>query len=746
MESDNIQVGVFADGPVEGLSFATPTRTGRTGRGGTFHYFPGESVEFRLGPMFLGRAQVGPAITSLDFEGAGGKRDGLFGRTSAYATNVARLLQSLGAGLDLADGIVITDEILASAAEIRPGTIVFDVAETEFEAQEAVRDFLGRIGRTLRDAGVARNHLHRSARGIKRLTDVRVPTRNGSFVLADVFLPTAPGRYPVIVRTSVYGRGYPHGGVLTAEDRHKSEQKQDEWQESGPPDVPHGFPSSLIHYTENYGSANAIDWVPRGYVLVRADSRGVGGSPGDISPFSTAEARDYYDTIEWAAAQPWSSGKVGTLGQSYLGTNQWNVGALAPPSLKAMIPWASDVDVYRELAYPGGIFNEEYRANWWEWVSSNTTHRPQADFLDHLKAHRFDGPAYRTGAGGPVSPDLPAITVPFLAAVSQTLNIHGRGGIEAFKQAKGPAHLLLLAENYIPFFHEHCLEDQYRFFDWYLKGEGSAPPAPPVRLLMRTGQGGYSWRDESDWPVPGTEYLSYYLDAGPAGARPAVPGPDRMYSLTDVPAATVERVDYSADVPDHSLESRVASGVRFLTRPLSADLHVGGHVKAELWVSSTTQDMDLFVSVRVVDEDGQEVRYAVEDEASEVAMTWGLLKVSHRRTDPTRSRDRPWHTHLESDLLPLTSRDDIVLVEVELLPATAVIRAGQRLLLDIAPIEGRGGQRNPDFSYAHREYDHSYHDGAQNSLHVGHGRPSRLVLPVIPPGQPALGHSAATSA
>ncbi|MEU3986729.1 CocE/NonD family hydrolase [Streptomyces sp. NPDC026672] len=733
MEIENIQVGVFADGPVEGLGFATPTQAGRTGRGGTFQYLPGEIVQFWLGSVFLGTAQAAPLITSLDFYGAESGRDGLFGRTSAYATNVARFLQSFGTGLDLTDGVLITDEIWNSTSRIRPGAIAFDVGEKEFDAQDAVRDLLSVTGHTLRPAGVARNHLHRSAAGIKRLTDVRVPTRDGSYVLADIFLPAAPGRYPVIVRTSVYGRGFPLGSLLTDEDRLESETKQDEWQESGPPDVPHGFPASLTHYTENYGSANAIDWVPRGYVLVRADSRGVGRSPGDIAPFSMNEARDYYDTIEWAAAQPWSNGNVGTLGQSYLGTNQWNVGMLAPPSLKAMIPWASDVDVYRELAYPGGIFNEEYRRNWWAWVSSNAPHRPEVDFLDHLAAHRFDGPAYGPGSEGPASPDLSSITVPFLAAVSQTLNIHGRGGIEAFKQAKGPAHLLFLAGNYIPFFHEYCLDEQYRFFDRYLKGEDTAPPTPPVRLLMRTGNGAYSWRDESDWPVPGTEYLSYYLDARPAGTSPAVAGSDRVYSLTDSPGTGSGRIDYSADVPDQSLESRLASGVRFVTEPLTSDIHVGGHFKADLWVSSTTHDMDLFVSVRVVDEVGQEVQYAVKDNASEMAMTWGLLKVSHRRTDPARSQDRPWHTHLESDLLPLRSEDDIVQVEVELLPATAVIRAGQRLVLDIAPVEGRGGQHNPDFSYARREYDHSYHDAAENSLHLGQVRASRLVLPVIPP-------------
>ena len=85
--------------------------------------------------------------------------------------------------------------------------------------------------------------------------------------------------------------------------------------------------------------------------------------PGQCEPWSLAEAVDFYDAIEWAAAQPWCNGKVGLLGISYYAINQWFVAQLQPPSLKAIIPWEGFADIYRDALYHGGIFNL-FMSNW----------------------------------------------------------------------------------------------------------------------------------------------------------------------------------------------------------------------------------------------------------------------------------------------------------------------------------------------------------------------------------------------
>src|SRR5208337_4318913 len=84
-------------------------------------------------------------------------------------------------------------------------------------------------------------------------------------------------------------------------------------------------------------------------------SRGMWYSEGDATFISPEEGEDLYDLIEWAGTQPWSNGKVGLSGVSYLAFAQWHVAALQPPHLAAINPWEGWSDTYREVAYQGGI-------------------------------------------------------------------------------------------------------------------------------------------------------------------------------------------------------------------------------------------------------------------------------------------------------------------------------------------------------------------------------------------------------
>src|SRR5262249_2805760 len=133
----------------------------------------------------------------------------------------------------------------------------------------------------------------------------------------------------------------------------------------------------------------------RGYAVVRVDTRGISGAPGPLSLFSEQEALDHYDAIEWSAAQEWCTGAVGLVAASYGATIQWTVARLRPPSLRAMIPWAGDVDSYRELAYPGGILHEGYREWWWSSIRPNVTPGEAApDFVQQLREHPLDDEAF----------------------------------------------------------------------------------------------------------------------------------------------------------------------------------------------------------------------------------------------------------------------------------------------------------------------------------------------------------------
>ena len=164
---------------------------------------------------------------------------------------------------------------------------------------------------------------------------------------------------------------------------------------------------------------------------------------------------------------------------------------------------------------------------------------------------------------------------------------------------------------------------------------------------------------------------------------------------------------------------------------MAQDTTIAGYMKMGLWVSSTSTDMDIYATVRVLDEKGQEVFYnSFNSQKSPVSV--GFLKASHRKQDPERATSyRPFMTHLASDYQPLVPGEKTQL-EVEIWPATAVLKAGYRLLLNIQPYDGcfaaAGG---PNGVYLH-EYDATYHAGASNSIYTGGSEPSYLQIAVVP--------------
>jgi putative CocE/NonD family hydrolase len=135
------------------------------------------------------------------------------------------------------------------------------------------------------------------------------------------------------------------------------------------PDVAEGSTNKY----QNWEVVDPEKWVPDGYACVRVDSRGAGRSPGYMEPFSPRETRDLYHCIEWAAAQPWSNGKVGMHGVSYLAWSQWKVAAANPPHLAAINPWEGVSDFYRELATHGGIPETLFGPMWMRSVCFSTT-------------------------------------------------------------------------------------------------------------------------------------------------------------------------------------------------------------------------------------------------------------------------------------------------------------------------------------------------------------------------------------
>ncbi|MDP9026704.1 MAG: hydrolase, partial [Actinomycetota bacterium] len=248
--------GVVA-GPNRGLRFQTPTLTGLTDDQGRFRYRTGESVTFLVGGLVLGGTKGAPRVNLAQLvDRSDGKVERLH---DPMVTNLARFVQTLDADGDYEDGIIIvpavhdvigqivlnfnqasTDatEVEEEAGDKGPGTaamVAFSTDQTiTFATDAAVTGLLEKLNATpgvftantprrLRDGAAARNELRRNIRGIRKLTDVRIPTRDGSYVCADVFLPDDEQQHPVVMNQGFYGKSFDHGIIAGPDDARKKE-------------------------------------------------------------------------------------------------------------------------------------------------------------------------------------------------------------------------------------------------------------------------------------------------------------------------------------------------------------------------------------------------------------------------------------------------------------------------------------------------------------------------------------------
>jgi len=334
----DVLTGVFA-GPIRGLRYETPTQTGLTDDGGQFHYRTGESVTFLVGGIVLGSIDGGPRVNLAQLVSrADGKVDRLH---DPMVTNLARFVQTLDQEGNHENGITIAplvheligpmvlnvNQAATDAADLEgrasgdqaPGTsamVAFSTDQTlTFASDHVVTGLLEKLNATagvftahaprrLRDGAAARNELRRNIRGIIKLTDVRIPLRDGTYVCADVFRPDDDEPHPIVINQGFYGKSFDHGIIGSDEEARHKEVLEDRYFT--------GNPDGLQY--ENHESVDSSVWVPKGYVCIRVDARGVGRSPGLQAPFSVQQAEDYFDAIEWAGTQPWSNGNVGLWG------------------------------------------------------------------------------------------------------------------------------------------------------------------------------------------------------------------------------------------------------------------------------------------------------------------------------------------------------------------------------------------------------------------------------------------------
>ncbi|MEE8303729.1 MAG: CocE/NonD family hydrolase, partial [Candidatus Tectomicrobia bacterium] len=154
--------------------------------------------------------------------------------------------------------------------------------------------------------------------------DVSVEMRDGTILRSDVYRPDSAERLPVLLQRTPYDKGMPRISALLL---------------------------------------NPMRAASAGYAVMVQDVRGRFASDGEFYTFRD-EPDDGYDTIAWAAEQPWSSGKVGMFGLSYVGATQWLAAITTPPALAAIVPTVTASDYHEGWAYQGGAFELGFNASW----------------------------------------------------------------------------------------------------------------------------------------------------------------------------------------------------------------------------------------------------------------------------------------------------------------------------------------------------------------------------------------------
>ncbi len=514
--------------------------------------------------------------------------------------------------------------------------------------------------------------------------DVHVPLRDGTHLVADVFRPDAGGKFPVIITMGPYSK-----------DIHFRDWSRD-FDYATLPER-----GSYMHWE----TVNPEWWVPQGYVVVRVDGRGTGKSPGRIRRLSDDEARDFFDAVEWAGTTPWSNGRCAVMGISYFAMNAWRVAAAQPPHLSAIVPWEGAVDTYRDAGRHGGIYSNNFNQGWSRNVRRHETgedHAPPAE--PPAPPELFNEEAYNL-------PDLSRIQVPLLSAGNWGgLGLHLRGNVEGYLGASSEHKFLEIhsGNHVLPFYSLEGRLFQKRFLDqWLLDVDTGITREPPVKLAIRRGGHDFRWRYENEWPIARTRWTPHYLDASDGRLPTAVPGAAATASCSSEPSASDEM-----------------ARVRFSTAPFEVETEITGPMKLALWVSSTTDDADIFAIVRKVDRSGREVRFPGQSSPA-IPAACGWLRASHRKTDPTLSTPyRPYHTH---DELQKLAPGEVVPVGIEIWPTSVVFEPGSRLVLDVATRDDPG---MVPFLHTHSR------DRAQEgelTLFTGPDHPAHLLLPVIPP-------------
>ena len=548
--------------------------------------------------------------------------------------------------------------------------------------------------------------------------NVPVPMRDGVILRADVYRPSSPGPWPVLVQRTPYDKSTAFQALL----------------------------------------ASIFDAAQRGYIVVHQDVRGRGASDGDWLPWAH-EAQDGYVTIEWAARLPGSNGSVGMIGQSYTGNTQWSTAIAGAPSLRSIAPSVTWSDPENGLMFRGGATELGLNTAWGLQTGISQLLKSglhEEDVLLRLQraVHAYDHL--------PVDGywELPATAQPSVIATGQpdvgvaravedaatllesrvagnyehvqvpVLNIAGwydvflQGPLDSYRalRAQGkPTHLVIGPWNHTtvlgigapqtgevnfglgsmaPPGHGSCSGLNLDWHDHWLRGtDPTYLHGNGVDLFV---MGRNEWRREEEWPLAGQVLTPLYLHENGRASTASSTAADASSAFAYDPANPVitrgGNLTMSSEFPagpfDQSVVEARPDVLVFTTDALDVDMEVTGQITATLFLSTDAPTTDFVVRLCDVDQNGLSLNVAD-----------GITRVS-------------------------TTPGAVTEVEVDLWATSMVFQAGHRIRVQVTSSCFPRWDRNfnvtgvvtspTDGQVAHQQI---WHDSA---------RKSAVVLPVIP--------------
>lgn len=571
-------------------------------------------------------------------------------------------------------------------------------------------------------------------------TEVPLKTSSNGIIRCNIYRPKISGeKFPVLVTYGPYGK-----------DIHYKDFHAKSFSEVNPE-----------HHSDHsaWETPDPGFWTKHGYAIVRADERGLGQSPGFLDTMSRGTSEAFFDVVEWAAEQPWSSGKVGLLGISYYAGSQWRVAARQPKGLSAIVPWEGMSDYYRDRCRHGGIFSNKFINFWWNrQVVSNQYGLPgraarnwgpdcvdgdvsdeereknrQDQNIDNLNNKFRDDEYYASKEY-----DMGDIQVPLLSVANWGgILLHLRGNIEGYLQAGSEFKYLrvITGRHDLPFYYNEEVEVQRSFLDAFLKGEDRVGwsvkgKVPAVDLVLRKGDVGfdnaeaekvYERRTESEWPIARTQYSKFYLT------------PDKSLSQTQPTVTRSQKLSYEAL---GSLENPKV--LQFTTPAFEQETEITGHIVAHLNVSvsphasgPTPSDIDLFLTLRYMSPSGKEVHYTG-TAGDPIPLAKGWLRVSLRKINTSHPRHREWLPHRDyfsTDVQPVIP-GDVYPVDVEIWPTNVVVEKGAKIVFEVSSGDTQG---SGIFQHNHPEDRSEKTFAGMNHVSFSERYLNWVTLPIVPP-------------